>query len=70
MRDAKLETIELLKEFQKYVEDCILLHELDTESPPRPMSFDEWYVRIWKLALPLYLEIKHGMASENTYSRS
>jgi hypothetical protein len=49
MRDAKLETIELLKEFQKYVEDCILLHELDIEAPPRPMSFDEWYVRIWRI---------------------
>lgn len=49
MRDAKLETIELLREFQKYVGDCILLHELDTgEAPPRPLSFDEWYVRIWQ----------------------
>jgi hypothetical protein len=48
MRDAKLEMIELLKEFRKYVDDCILLHELDTEAPPRPLSFDEWYVRIWQ----------------------
>ena len=43
-----MDTVALLKEFRKYVDDCILLWELETEDPPRPLSFDEWYVRIWQ----------------------
>ena len=44
-----LTTVELMKLFKDYVGDCILLTELgcDHGNELRPLSFDEWYVRIY-----------------------